>query len=220
MKEIWLIRHAESTANVGAVTSLPETIPLTERGFEQAECVASCFDKQPDLVVVSPFLRARETAAPLLRRFPNAVTEEWHVQEFTYLATERCANTTLSDRKPLVAAYWERSEPDYCDGPGAESFAQFVTRVKEMVERLQTCKANFIVVFTHGQLIQLTMWLLWHNVNDVSGKSMAMFRFFLQSIVVPNASIIKLRIMPIEDQRYFSGVITSHLLAQLISCLP
>lgn len=217
MKEIWLIRHAESTANAGAVTSVPETIPLTETGFKQAECVVSVFDKQPDLIVVSPFLRARETAAPLLQRFPNAVVEEWHVQEFTYLATDRCANTTLTDRKPLVAAYWERSEPNYCDGPGAESFAQFVLRVKEMIERLQMSKANFVVVFTHGQLIQLTMWLLWHNVDDLSGKSMAMFRFFLQSIVVPNASIIKLKIMPTEEHLYFSGVITSHLPAQLVT---
>ena len=217
MKEIWLIRHAESTANVGAVTSVPETIPLTETGFKQAECVASFFDKQPDLIVVSPFLRARETAAPLLQRFPNVAVEEWHVQEFTYLATDRCANTTLADRKPLVAAYWERSEPNYCDGPGAESFAQFVLRVKDMIHRLQTSDANFIVVYTHGQLIQLTMWLLWHNVNDLTGKSMAMFRFFLQSIVVPNASIIKLKINPGEDQLYFSGVITRHLPVQLIT---
>jgi 2,3-bisphosphoglycerate-dependent phosphoglycerate mutase len=211
MKEIWLIRHAESTANAGAVTSLPETIPLTEKGFEQARYIASSFEKQPDLIIVSPFLRARETAAPLLERYPNAVLQEWDVQEFTYLATERCRNTTFADRQPLVAAYWDRSEPDYCDGPGAESFAQFVLRAKGMIKRIKSDNSSFIVVFTHGQLIQLTMWLLWHNVEEVGSKSMAAFRFFLKAIQVPNAAIIKLRLPSNEDQLYFSGAITSHL---------
>jgi len=211
MKEIWLIRHAQSTANAGAVTSLPETIPLTERGVEQAKRVASSFTKAPDLIVVSPFLRARETAVPLLQRFPNVITQEWNVQEFTYLATERCRNTTFDSRKPLVAEFWQRSEPDYCDGPGAESFSHFVLRAKDMIEKLKTVDSEFIVVFTHGQLIQLTMWLLWHNIQKVSSESMAAFRFFLQAIQVPNGAIIKLKFIDDEDQLYFSGVITRHL---------
>ncbi|HSE20298.1 MAG TPA: histidine phosphatase family protein [Pyrinomonadaceae bacterium] len=217
MKEIWLIRHAESTANAGAVTSLPDRIPLTERGFEQAKYVAMALDRQPDLIVVSPFLRAQETAAPLFRRYPDSLTQEWEVQEFTYLATEHCRNTTYNDRKPLVAAYWERSEPEYCDGPGAESFAHFVLRAKGMIESIETDNSNFIVVFTHGQLIQLTMWLLWHNIEEVSNKSMAAFHSFLEAIEVPNASIIKLRFLSREAQLYFSGVITSHLPVGLIN---
>jgi len=40
MKTIWLIRHAESTANVGQKTTTPETIGLTDTGREQAECLA------------------------------------------------------------------------------------------------------------------------------------------------------------------------------------
>jgi len=217
MKEIWLIRHAESTANVGAVTSLPETIPLTQRGVEQAKCVASAFDHEPGLIVLSPFLRAQETAAPVLALYPNATSQEWPVQEFSYLATERCHNTTVTDRKPLVAAYWEKSDPDYCDGPGAESFAQFVLRTKEMIERLTSDNADLIVVFTHGQLIQLTMWLLWHNIEVITNQSMAAFRSFLLAIQVPNASIIKLKFVPDENQCYFSGVITSHLPTRLIT---
>lgn len=217
MKEIWLIRHAESTANAGAITSLPETIPVTERGLEQANYVAATFDKQPDLIVVSPFLRAQETAAPLLKRYPKAPSQEWDVQEFTYLATERCRNTTYTDRKPMVAAYWERSEPGFCDGAGAESFAHFVLRAKGMIERIKSDNSNFIVVFTHGQLIQLTMWLLWHNIEDLNNQSMAAFHSFLLAIQVPNAAIIKLRFIATEEQLYFSGVITSHLPSGLIT---
>ena len=80
-----------------------------------------------------------------------------------------------------------------------------------MIEKLKTVDSEFIVVFTHGQLIQLTMWLLWHNIQKVSSESMAAFRFFLQAIQVPNGAIIKLKFIDDEDQLYFSGVITRHL---------
>ena len=220
MKEVWFIRHAESTANAGAATSQPASIPLTERGIEQAKCVAASFTKQPDLVVSSPYLRAQQTAAPLLDRFPNTITQEWDVQEFTYLATARCHNTTLTNRKPMVAEYWSRSEPDYCDGPGAESFSHFVARTRAMLEKTRTLleeptdAANLIAVFTHGQLIQLTMWLLWHNVAEVNSQSMSAFRSFLLAITVPNTAIVKLRY---EDLPFFTGAITSHLPPSLIT---
>ncbi len=221
MKQVLLIRHAESTSNAGAATSQPATIPLTDRGIEQANCVAASFTSKPDLVVLSPYLRAQQTAAPLLARFPNTTTQEWDVQEFTYLAADRCHNTTLTDRKPMVAEYWSRSQPDYCDGPGAESFSHFVSRARGMLEKARILleeptsdAANLIAVFTHGQLIQLTMWLLWHNVTEINSQSISSFRYFLLAITVPNASIVKLHY---EDVPFFTGAITSHLPPNLIT---
>lgn len=211
MKEIWLIRHAESEANAGVVTSFPESIPLTERGLEQARCVAEYFDKRPDLVAVSPYLRARQTAAPLLELYPNTIVKQWSVQEFDYLAHEHCRNTTFAERKPLVAAYWSRNEPHYCDGGGAESFADFILRVRRTVEQIKIDDSKFIAIFTHGHFIQAMMWLLWQRVEEVGTESMPAFHAFLQALVVPNAAIIKTRLMPGEDEFYFSGVITSHL---------
>ena len=212
MREIWLIRHAESTANIGATTSSPATIPLTDKGLAQAECVAAYIEKQPDLVVSSPFLRAQQTAAPLREKFPGVEKQEWDVQEFTYLAPEHCQNTTLTDRKPLVDAYWARSAPNYSDGAGAESFADFLLRVRGMMQRIATQESGFVVVFTHGQFIQASMWLMWSNMKEVTPKAMAEFRSFLLSLSVPNAGIIKVRYL---DELFFSGVITSHLRAEL-----
>jgi probable phosphoglycerate mutase len=131
------------------------------------------------------------------------------VQEFTYLAPEHCQNTTFAERKPLVTAYWTRSEPSYCDGPGAESFADFILRVRRTIDQITTHSATFIAVFTHGQFIQATMWLRWSKIAEVTSESMEQFHAFLQALTVPNAAIIKIRLE--EDQLFFSGVITSHL---------
>jgi broad specificity phosphatase PhoE len=217
MKEIWLIRHAESAANAGAVTSSPETIPLTEKGLQQARRVAAWFDKQPDIIAVSRYVRTQQTATPLQELYPTTISKQWEVQEFTYLAPERCRNTTFAERKPLVAAYWSRNDPDYCDGVGAESFAEFIQRARRTIEQIKCDNSSFIVVITHGQFIKAMMWLWWHKAEHSERESMSAFRAFMQGVGVPNAAIVKIRLMPNEDEFYFSGVSTSHLPSNLIT---
>ncbi len=66
---LWLVRHGESTANAGARGETPEGTPLTAQGQEQAKAVVADLVKKvgtPTLVVVSPFLRTHQTAAPFL----------------------------------------------------------------------------------------------------------------------------------------------------------
>ena len=61
---LWLARHGQSTVNAGAQSDMDA--PLTELGWQQARDLAVTVDRQPDLVITSPLLRARQTAAPLL----------------------------------------------------------------------------------------------------------------------------------------------------------
>lgn len=55
-------RHGESAANAGKATDDPASIPLTDIGLRQADAIAREFPQMPDLLVSSPFLRARQTA--------------------------------------------------------------------------------------------------------------------------------------------------------------
>jgi len=77
----WLIRHGESAANAGAVTTDPATIPLTEAGRDQARSIATTITRKPDLIVVSFYLRTQQTAEPSMRRFPDVLVETWPMQE-------------------------------------------------------------------------------------------------------------------------------------------
>src|SRR5689334_15812065 len=122
MQEIWLIRHGESESNAGLPTSDTSRIALTPRGLAQAECVAAAFTRAPSLIVVSPYLRAKQSAQPTIARFPQARVEEWQVHEYTYLSLVSRHNTTPHGRRPLIDAYWERCDPQFVDGEGAESF--------------------------------------------------------------------------------------------------
>jgi probable phosphoglycerate mutase len=216
MKEVWLIRHAESTANAGAATYSPETIPLTEKGLEQAKAVANQVSKRPDLIVVSPFLRSRLTAAPLLARYADVPVDEWNVQEFTYLAPDHCHNTTLNDRKPLVDEYWSRNDPNFCDGPGAESFADLMSRAQAAATKIKKPEDKFVVMISHGQFIRAVIWLILHELDEMKVETMTGFHCFLEAITVPNAAIFKIRLLE-DNEVFFSRISDSYLPPDLLT---
>lgn len=124
-----LIRHGESAGNAGLRTADHRTIPLTERGREQAEALALTWEVMPDVIYLSPFRRAQDTAQPTIQRFPSAqLRTSDDLQEFTYLSPATCVNTTKDERRPRVDAYWARLDPTYVDGADAESFARLAER--------------------------------------------------------------------------------------------
>ncbi|MCY1410560.1 Histidine phosphatase superfamily [compost metagenome] len=119
MKRVRLIRHGENVANAGQASRDDESIPLTPRGLQQATTVARSFTEAPDLIVVSPFVRAQLTAQETVTVFPWVAFETWPIQEFTYLKPARCVDTTVAQRREWVEAYWMRAAPEYSDGGGA-----------------------------------------------------------------------------------------------------
>lgn len=150
----WLIRHGESAANAGLPTVGDSDVPLTDRGRRQAREVADRIARRPDLLVVSPFLRARTTSEPIQDRWPALRCETWPIQELTYLSPARCVGTTAATRRPWVEAYWDRCDPDYLDGPDAETFRSFVERLGAFHRRLLALDNDFVVVVGHGQFFR------------------------------------------------------------------
>ena len=169
-------RHGESAANAGEATATPDGIPLTPLGHAQAERIASSLDRAPDLVIVSPFRRAMETAAPSLARFNGVRHEIWPVQEFTYLAPSRCAGTTVAQRRPWTSAYWDRCDPDSRDGDESESFSGFTQRVRDMMGRLEALHGAGLrsaMLFGHAQFILLLKLI----VDEPAAAAIDMRRF-------------------------------------------
>ncbi|RPJ57416.1 MAG: histidine phosphatase family protein [Dehalococcoidia bacterium] len=212
MPVVWFIRHAESQANAGQRTSDPAQIELTPDGEEQARHIASAFTQAPALIVTSPYVRTKQTALFTQQRFSPVKREEWPIQEFTYLAPARCVNMTASERRPLAAAYWQRNDPAYVDGIGAESFAGLMHRVEELLNRLWARSEEQIAIFSHGQFIRAVIWRLWRDRIQVSGDTMKEFRSFLELFPLPNGAIIQVNFS--EGEVWLSQVITSHLTAE------
>jgi 2,3-bisphosphoglycerate-dependent phosphoglycerate mutase len=192
MTEIWLIRHGESESNAGLPTSDTAKIVLTPHGLAQAQCVAEAFMRPPALIVTSPYLRARQSAGPAIERFPQARLEEWPVQEYTYLSLASRHNTTSQSRKPLIEAYWERCDPRYLDGAGAESFAMLMERAQQVLERIKRLEDEFVAIYSHGHFMRILLWVLLARPIDIDARSMRRCRSFTSGLSVPNAAIMKM----------------------------
>jgi len=150
----WLVRHGQSSSNAGLPAAGHDDVPLTELGRAQARALADRVERAPDLLILSPFLRARATAEPILARWPGARCATWPIQELTYLSPARCVGTTSATRRPWIEDYWQRCDPDHCDGPDAESFAAFMGRLREFHRRLLALDARFVVAVGHGQFFR------------------------------------------------------------------
>ncbi|MDD4352805.1 MAG: phosphoglycerate mutase family protein [Candidatus Gracilibacteria bacterium] len=190
-KKILLIRHAESESNAGLHTSDPALISLTSMGYKQAENIAVNLSEPPELIVVSPYFRTQQTAEPTIKRFLGVTCEEWNTHEFTYFSPEKCKNTTRDERLPIIKKYWDLCDPSYCDGPGAESFGDFINRVKATINKIQERKEQSIVLFSHGQFIAALLWLVNNKISEVTSEKMREYYCWLQKKLLPNAGIVE-----------------------------
>jgi 2,3-bisphosphoglycerate-dependent phosphoglycerate mutase len=207
--ELWLIRHGESEANAGLPTTDTSAIALTVRGEGQARQVVRAFIRSPDLLVTSPYRRTKQTAAPLLARFPHTPQAEWPVQEFTYLALPPNVVTTAAERAPLSDTFWARYDPYYSDGPGAESFADLIARSRAFLEQSRALPDGFVAVYTHGLFMRAVLWTALITPTTLTPDLMRRCRRFMGGLIVPNGSIIKLLIR--DEELFFSPVLTDHL---------
>lgn len=196
MKTITLIRHAESLANAGQATLAPAGIALSETGHRQAADFAASLASAPDLIICSPFDRARATAQASARRFAGVPVEEWPIEEFTYLAPARFVGTTQAQRKPHADGYWQRADAAYVDGPGAESFTRLLGRAERMLRRLAALEADNVLVFSHGQFIRAVLWWLEYGERAKEPESMRRFRATDSADPVPNTGGYTLSLAP------------------------
>jgi broad specificity phosphatase PhoE len=193
MPLVTFIRHGESVANLGGYTDDFASIPLTERGMEQAAAVAAHWDAAPDLIVVSPFMRTRQTAQPTIDRFPQVPVEFWPVQEFAHVAASVWQGTVHESRGAAMEAWWQRMDPELRDGEGAETFTEFMQRIADVVERLRRLPQKRVLLFTHGYFLQgLRLHLM--DAAKSNDETIAQFRLFDAEYPVRNCVMVTIEL--------------------------
>jgi broad specificity phosphatase PhoE len=179
---IFLIRHAESEANINGKTRSHASIALSENGHLQARELCS---RLPEIehVIVSKYLRTHQTAAPVLEKYRLKAEVNEHLHEFSYLSERKCANTNLNDRKAWVDAYWEKMDCRHRDADDAESFEDLYLRVQAFHEKLKALAGSYaekhLAVFSHGQFLQLLVM----QVKQPMPLSKALMQQFRSSLI-------------------------------------
>lgn len=211
MQTVFLVRHGESLSNIGKATISPRSVRLTPVGAAQSLSVAEFLRSRAslDLIVTSPYQRTKQTAAPTKWMFHYVPEEEWDVQEFTYLSLIH-KWSTVKNRQPKVLKYWQLCDPQFVDGPGAESFEEFIIRVKQAIKKLKEAKHQTIALFSHEQFINAMIWLLDHKSAVMTPRAMLDFRLFLKRHSIPNGTIVELTYDEKQDEWSYK-FITEHL---------
>lgn len=195
-KKIWFIRHGQSVANADENFKSDSfggrSVELSEKGRKQAEELLKEFSDAPDLIITSPYLRTKQTAVPLMEKYTDTPHEEWPIHEFTYLGQERCKGTSFVERDPWKNEYWEKSNPDHNDGKGAESFADFMERVREAIKKIEKRKESFIVLFSHNYTIAAVRYILEKNPEKITPEVMRDFKKYFKANPIPNATKMEL----------------------------
>ncbi|PIE81552.1 MAG: histidine phosphatase family protein [Chloroflexi bacterium] len=210
MPVVWFIRHGESESNANLRTTHPAQSALTPVGRDEAELVVPQIETPPDLIVVSSYLRARQTAVPLIEKFPDTPMETWPVHEFTYLHPLEYKETTGAERWGVAKVYWEENEPQVKHRGEGESFAELMARVEALKMRLAQHPAQFIVVFSHGLFLRALLHVNIVGHSEPTPEMMERYRHFIWSVHMPNCAILKTTVA--ENGRFtFSGYDTTHL---------
>jgi broad specificity phosphatase PhoE len=191
MRTIHFVRHGQSFANVGGVTMEHHAIPLTDIGHRQAEALALMLPQSPTEVWVSPFVRAQDTAKPYCQRVSRKAVTLDGLREFETIDPALLQGMTGEQRKPIVDAYWAKSDPSKRMGKQAETFSEFAARVEAFKALRLPDLPNGTILFGHGMWMGLLCWfLLGFQAED--GMGMKSFRRFQLGLPMPNGAVYRL----------------------------
>ena len=173
--ELLLIRHGQSTSNVAfpqadadgllesGLTGRDADVELTELGVRQAEAIGrwlSTQDRLPDVVITSPYLRARETwriaAESSGRDLPAPGTDD------------RLVDRLLGDLEMLTRAAIAKRFPDepgrltaageyYYRPPGGETFDDIAERLTSFLNDINVAHVGQRVAVVAHDAVVLVM---------------------------------------------------------------
>jgi broad specificity phosphatase PhoE len=172
-------------------------IPLTPLGVAQAARVIQRLPHAPSRIMVSPYLRAQQTAEPYLKTLGRHAEVNSLLQEFSALDPELLKGMSGEKRRPIAVAYWNAADPEARWGPNADTFREFDERVTAFIAQLPQLPDR-CVLFGHGIWFSLLWWKLrGFGVQD--SPAMKAFRRSQRDLPMPNCAVYELRRIADEE---------------------
>lgn len=154
-KYIWLVRHAQSTANRDFIIQGHHDAPLTEIGLHQAEKTAEYFQEKNELFQISNLFssdltRAKQTATAISHKINLPLVQDKSIREAYFGRWEGKSSKDIVEREPEAYSRWRLVKtwrPEWC-----ESYSLLQERGVNFIKNLIELPGNSVVV-SHGGLI-------------------------------------------------------------------
>jgi broad specificity phosphatase PhoE len=198
----WLgvVRHGESTGNVAATAAetagveaigIPERdadVLLSDTGREQAAALGRWLaalpeDRRPQLAVVSPYLRTRQTAELAVGGLDIATVRDERLRDRELGVLDLLTGHGVRVRLPAEAQRRQRLGKFYYRPPGGESWADVVLRLRSLLRDLRDDHpGGRVLLVAHEAIVLLLRYLL-------EGLDEAQLMTIARNTVVANCSI-------------------------------
>ncbi len=182
-ERLWIVRHGESAGNVArdqaeaegrAVIDIPmrdADVPLSALGERQARAVGRWFARQPEgerptVVLASPYLRARQTAALLLdsaglAREDDTLIIDERLREKEFGILDRLTRAGIMERYPDQAEFRRLLGKFYHRPPGGESWCDVILRLRSGVDTIvREHRGERVLLVCHSVIVLCLRYLL------------------------------------------------------------
>jgi probable phosphoglycerate mutase len=171
--ELILIRHGQTEGNLRRLLVGRTDMPLDDVGRRQAAATAdfAAASYQPDLIVSSPLVRARDTAERIGSRIGLPVEIEPGLVELDFGDVEGWAiEEALTDHPHMAEVLLDPNGGDY-SWPNGEMLGDFHRRVAGCFAVLaERHRGHHVIVVTHGGVIgSYYAQIDGRNPNDFTG---------------------------------------------------
>lgn len=184
-ERLWIVRHGESAGNVAreaayaagadriSLAARDVDVPLSGRGEAQATALGRWFagaDVRPDVLLASPYLRARETAR-LFRDGggcdPGAalcLDERLREKEFGIL--DGLTSSGIVAIEPQQAALRRELGKFYHRPPGGESWCDVILRLRTLMDTVALHHAGRRVMIVGHQVVVLCLRYIVEGLSE------------------------------------------------------
>jgi 2,3-bisphosphoglycerate-dependent phosphoglycerate mutase len=186
---LYVVRHGESAGNIAREAAVEAgeqmididvrdvDVPLSQLGQRQAIAVGRWFaalaeDARPNIVLTSPYLRARHTAGMIVK------TAEMREDSYSLIVDERLREKEFGILDRLTAVGVKEQFPDqaefrrllgkfYHRPPGGESWCDVILRLRSATEMLarEYCGQRVLIV-CHAVVVLCMRYILEHLTED------------------------------------------------------
>jgi broad specificity phosphatase PhoE len=193
MKDIYFIRHGQTVKN-GEHVHQHYDEPLSVKGNEQAKALGEFVKTlEPDVLITSPFARARQTAAYVGEAIGVPYSIDVSVHETvrpSYLYGKH--HLSFATFRYLLNLFLHQNRNGW-DDAGAENMFDVRNRVHDTKDMIMETREDTIVIISHAVFIDL--FIHWVCAE----KSMSLFRFIHMIIFMkkmPNTGIAHIEYDP------------------------
>jgi probable phosphoglycerate mutase len=186
-EKLWLVRHGQSQGNVArdaadeagsleiAIDVRDVDVPLSELGHQQAEATGRWFaalpaDERPEVIMSSPYLRARQTAEAICNAGglsgPVKLTIDERLREREFGIFDRLTTAGIRSRFPEEAAHRAKLGKFYHRPPGGESWADVILRLRSALNTINLHFCDRRVLIVCHQVVVLCMRYILEELTE------------------------------------------------------